>query len=129
MTKILFLEDSDTFADTFLEAVEPFFEVEWVQTFKEYQRACASSTEYHMIVSDVHVPFFGGEDARNWGYEVLYEGQKYLGPELPIIFITSDLESEFILEVEKEVPCFDKRDMESWLSEIQTTEVDSNVLS
>lgn len=121
--RILHLEDSPDFSLVFSAKVmgrnPSISEIQKVGCFKEFQQELVSQTSYDLIVSDVQVPMFEGQSPQDYGFAIQGEVARY-SPNTPFMFLTSDIESPFILETSKDIPCLDKRDYAGWLQTIQS---------
>lgn len=116
-SRVLLLEDSQPFAELFMNIFSDVVEVVHVATFKEFQRAVVSGS-FSMVVSDVNVPMFGGDGPQDYSLQAVYEARKYLGTDVPLVFITSE-------PTETEagglgVPVFDKMNTLEWKQHVST---------
>lgn len=113
--RILHVEDIPQMSNIVRRVLStPTREVVVASNFKEFQKLIARGEgDFDFVISDAHIPMFGGEDARYMAHEIYGEFQRFVR-DIPFIFLTGDPDK--LSDIPKEVPIFDK--LGTWMDAI-----------
>lgn len=119
MCSVLYLEDNLDLAEIVQALLGEGVDITHVSTFKGLQKALASGESFSLVISDVHVPGLNGQRASYQGDFIFHETRRYLGQDIPLVFLTAEPSTVRHLLANPNVVVYDKMNIDAWKGALQ----------